>query len=100
MDKVVLIAGASSGIGEGIARELAAAGAKVMLGARRLDRLERLAVELVSKGGTVRTRRLDVTNRAEMEAFAAAARAEWGRVDAMVNNAGVMPLSPMAAMKV
>ncbi len=100
MDKVVLVTGASSGIGEGIARELAAAGAKVMLGARRADRLERLTNELAARGGTVRARRLDVTSRADMAAFAAAARAEWGRVDVMVNNAGVMPLSPMAAMKV
>ena len=96
MDKVVLITGASSGIGAGIARELAKAGAKLMLGARRLDRLEALAAE----GGSVRTRRLDVTDRADVAAFAAAARAEWGRVDVLINNAGVMPLSPMAAMKV
>ena len=100
MDKVVLITGASSGIGEGIARELAAAGAKVMLGARRVDRLEELTGELAARGGTVRCRRLDVTDRADVDAFAAAARAEWGRVDVIVNNAGVMPLSLMASMKV
>ena len=100
MDKVVLITGASSGIGAGIARELAAAGAKVMLGARRADRLERLTNELAAQSGTVRARRLDVTDRADVDAFAAAARAEWGRVDVIVNNAGVMPLSPMASMKV
>ena len=100
MDKVVLITGASSGIGEGIARELAAAGAKVMLGARRVDRLEELTRELAARGDTVRCRRLDVTDRADVDAFAAAARAEWGRVDVIVNNAGVMPLSLMASMKV
>ncbi len=100
MDKVVLITGASSGIGAGIARELAAAGAKVMLGARRAERLEALTEEIRAAGGIARARRLDVTRRAEMEAFAEAARAEWGRVDVVVNNAGVMPLSLMASMKV
>jgi NADP-dependent 3-hydroxy acid dehydrogenase YdfG len=100
MDKVVLITGASSGIGAGIARELAAAGAKVMLGARRAERLEALTGEIRAAGGIAQARRLDVTSRAEMEAFADAARAEWGRVDVVVNNAGVMPLSLMASMKV
>lgn len=97
MDKVVLITGASSGIGESIARELAAKGAKIMIGARRTDRLAALAAEL---GDNTRFRSLDVTDAQDVAAFAAAARAEWGRVDAIVNNAGVMPLSPMAALKV
>jgi NADP-dependent 3-hydroxy acid dehydrogenase YdfG len=99
-DKVILVTGASSGIGEAIARELAAAGSRVMLGARRVDRLERLAEEIGSAGGTVAARSVDVTDRADVAAFADAARAEWGQVDVIVNNAGVMPLSPMAAMKV
>ncbi|MGN6777943.1 SDR family oxidoreductase [Rhizobium sp.] len=100
IDKVVLITGASSGIGAGIARELASAGAKVMLGARRIDRLEALAAEIREMGGTVMTRRLDVTDRADVAAFAEAARAAWGSVDVIVNNAGIMPLSLMASMKV
>ncbi|MER9627686.1 SDR family oxidoreductase [Mesorhizobium sp. M0296] len=100
MNRVVLITGASSGIGAGIARELGAAGAKLMLGARRTDRLEALAAEIEAAGGTVRVRALDVTRRADVAAFADAARAEWGQVDVIVNNAGVMPLSAMAAMKV
>lgn len=100
MNKVVLVTGASSGIGEGIARELAAAGAKVMLGARRTDRLGVLADELTAAGGDVRARALDVTDRASVETFAEAARHAWGRVDVIVNNAGVMPLSPMASLKV
>lgn len=97
MDKVILITGASSGIGEGIARELAATGAKLMIGARRTDRLAALAAEL---GDGVRFRELDVTRADDVAAFAEAARAEWGRVDAIVNNAGVMPLSRMASVKV
>jgi NADP-dependent 3-hydroxy acid dehydrogenase YdfG len=100
MEKVVLITGASSGIGAGIARELAKAGATVVLGARRTERLEELADEIRQNGGKVMTRRLDVTNRADVAAFADAARAEFGRVDVIVNNAGIMPLSPMASMKV
>ncbi len=100
MDKDVLITGASSGNGAGNAREHAAPGAKVMLGARRSERLEALTEEIRAAGGIARARRLDVTRRAEMEAFAEAARAEWGRVDVVVNNAGVMPLSLMASMKV
>lgn len=98
--KVVLITGASSGIGAGIARELAAAGMIVVLGARRTDRLDALAEELRAAGGTVLTRRLDVTDRADVAAFADAARAAYGRVDVIVNNAGIMPLSLMASMKV
>jgi NADP-dependent 3-hydroxy acid dehydrogenase YdfG len=100
MDKVVLVTGASSGIGAGIARELAAAGARLMLGARRTERLEALAAEIAAGGGVVETRRLDVTDRADVAAFAQAARSAWGRIDVIVNNAGVMPLSPMASMKV
>ncbi|WBV45496.1 SDR family oxidoreductase [Pseudoroseomonas cervicalis] len=100
MDKVVLITGASSGIGAGIARELAAAGATLLLGARRTDRLEALATALRAAGGTVRVQRLDVTDRADVAAFADTALGEWGRIDVMVNNAGIMPLSPMASLKV
>ncbi|MEM9187555.1 MAG: SDR family oxidoreductase [Myxococcota bacterium] len=97
MDKVVLVTGASSGIGEGIARELARTRAKVMLGARREDRLGRLASEL---GNNVTWRRLDVTQRESVDAFVEAARQNYGRVDAIVNNAGVMPLSLMSSIKV
>jgi len=100
VDKVVLITGASSGIGAGIARELGAAGAKVMLGARRVERLDALAAEIRAKGGEAMTRRLDVTDRVDVAAFAEAARQAWGRIDVIVNNAGVMPLSLMASLKV
>ncbi|MCB8838917.1 SDR family oxidoreductase [Aurantimonas sp. VKM B-3413] len=99
MDKVILITGASSGIGAGIARELAGAGAKVLLGARRIDRLDALAAELRAEGGTVETAALDVTDRVDMQAFAKRALDLWGRIDVLINNAGIMPLSPMSAGK-
>ncbi|PKP81656.1 MAG: oxidoreductase [Alphaproteobacteria bacterium HGW-Alphaproteobacteria-18] len=99
MDKVILITGASSGIGEGIARELGNAGAKVLLGARRLDRIEAVAGEIRDAGGIAEARVLDVTDRRSMAAFAGAALETWGRIDVLVNNAGVMPLSPLAAGK-
>ena len=98
--KVVAITGASSGIGEATARVLAGLGARVVIGARRTGRLERLAGEIAAAGGSVRAQALDVTRRAEMEAFVAVATAEFGRLDVMVNNAGVMPLSPLDALKV
>lgn len=97
MDKVVLITGASSGIGAGIARELGKAGAKLMLGARRTERLEELAKEIREAGnGQVAVSRLDVTNRADVADFADKARETFGPVDVIINNAGVMPLSLMA----
>lgn len=99
MDKVILITGASSGIGEGLARALAGAGAKVLLGARRTDRLEALADELRARDAVVETAALDVTDRADMQAFAQRALALWGRIDVLINNAGIMPLSPLEACK-
>lgn len=99
-DKVVLVTGASSGIGEATARELAAAGATVVLGARRLDRLETLKAEIEAAGGQAAVRRLDVTSREDVQAFVASAQEAFGRVDVIVNNAGVMPLSPLSALKV
>ncbi len=99
MDKVVLITGASSGIGAGIARALGGPGVKLLLGARRMDRLSALAADIDAAGGYAKTRRLDVTSREDMAAFAATALDLWGRIDVLVNNAGVMPLSPMSAGK-
>ncbi|WOZ75870.1 SDR family oxidoreductase [Kosakonia sacchari] len=99
MEKVILITGASSGIGEGMARELGNAGAKVLLGARRLERIEAIAAEIRSAGGIAEARELDVTRRQSMASFVQAALDKWGRVDVLINNAGIMPLSPLAAGK-
>jgi len=99
-NKVILITGASSGIGAGIARELAASGATLLLGARRVDRLETLAAELKQQGAEVAVAALDVTSRASVQQFAEVALEKWGRIDVMINNAGVMPLSPLASLKV
>ncbi|HIE5650577.1 MULTISPECIES: SDR family oxidoreductase [Stenotrophomonas] len=98
--RTILITGASSGIGAGIARSLAQPGARLVLGARRLERLQALADELRQHGADVRVHALDVTQRAQVEAFAASALEEFGALDVIVNNAGVMPLSPMASLKV
>ncbi len=98
--KVVLITGASSGIGEATARLLADRRARVVMGARRLDRLDKIASELTSSGKTALARKLDVTNLDDMKTFVEFARAKFGRVDVVVNNAGVMPLSPIEALKI
>lgn len=100
MDKVVLITGASSGIGWATAKLLAAAGHRVVLGARRIERLEKLAAEIRADGGEVDFRALDVTDAADVQSFVESAREKYGRVDVIVNNAGVMPLSKLEALKV
>ena len=99
-NKVVLITGASSGIGAAAAKLIAARGAHVVLGARRTDRLAQLVDEVVSAGGSASACALDVTDLTSMQAFAEFALARHGRIDVLVNNAGVMPLSPLAALKV
>lgn len=97
--KIVLITGASSGIGEATARLLAKNGATVLLGARRTERLDRIVADIVAAGGIAEARALDVTRREDVQAFAAHAIARFGRIDVIVNNAGVMPLSPLASLK-
>ncbi|GAA3417368.1 SDR family oxidoreductase [Streptosporangium vulgare] len=98
--KIIAVTGASSGIGEATALRLAADGHHLLLGARRTDRLEQLTAKIISDGGSASFRRLDVTEAADVRTFVAAARERYGRLDVMVNNAGVMPLSPLAELKV
>jgi NADP-dependent 3-hydroxy acid dehydrogenase YdfG len=96
MGKVVAITGASSGIGEAAARRLAADGARLVIGARRTDRLSRIAEEIESEGGTCLAAELDVTSRGSMDAFVQQALAAHGRIDVLVANAGVMLAAPLA----
>ena len=98
--KVVLITGASSGIGEATARLLAAQGHRVYVGARRTDRLETLVQEIRAKGGSAAFRALDVPSADDMRTFVQGAEEAYGQVDVIVNNAGVMPLSPLSSLKV
>ena len=94
--KVIIVTGASSGIGEATARLLAAEGAHVILGARRLDRLATLAGEITVERGSARFRELDVTQADAMQAIVDYALDEFGRLDVIVNNAGVMLPSPVS----
>ncbi len=99
-DKVVIVTGASSGIGEATARMLARNGAKVILGARRIDRLEAIAKQIHAEGGIAEYQALDVTQRSQLEEIAQFSKDKFGRVDVMINNAGVMPLSTLDQLKV
>jgi NADP-dependent 3-hydroxy acid dehydrogenase YdfG len=98
--KVILVTGASSGIGEATARLLAGNGHHVVIGARRTGRLEVLATELRAAGGSVEFRSLDVTDLTNVQDFTDYALEKYGRIDVIVNNAGVMPLSPLDALKI
>jgi NADP-dependent 3-hydroxy acid dehydrogenase YdfG len=99
-NKVVIITGASSGIGEATARLLAKNGAKVILGSRRTDRLEVIAKQIHAEGGIAEYQALDVTQRTQLEAVMQFAKDKFDRVDVMINNAGVMPLSTLDQLKV
>lgn len=98
--KVVVITGASSGLGEATAKMLAEKGAKLVLGARREKRLQQLVDDIKNSGGEAIYKTVDVTNRGEVEALADAALDKFGRIDVLVNNAGLMPLAPMDELKV
>lgn len=98
--KVVLITGASSSIGYHTALHLAAQGHKLLVGARRTDRLDELVAEIRAGDGTADAHELDVTDLGSMQAFVDEAQTRYGRIDALVANAGVMPLSRLDALKV
>ncbi|GAA0761028.1 SDR family oxidoreductase [Ideonella azotifigens] len=98
--QVVVITGASSGLGEATARLLATRGARLVLAARRVDRLQALAAELRDAGAEVVVQATDVTHRADLDALAAAALKAFGRIDVLVNNAGVMLLAGLDKLKV
>jgi NADP-dependent 3-hydroxy acid dehydrogenase YdfG len=98
--KVVIITGASSGIGEATALLLASRGAKVVLGARRSDRLEALAARIANVGGEVAYARTDVRRRDDLSHLVRLACERYGKLDVLINNAGVMPISPLDDLRV
>ena len=98
--KVVVITGASSGLGEATARHLSAQGATVVLGARRADRIQSLADELTSSGGKALAIPTDVTHYDQVKRLVDAAVQTFGRIDVMINNAGLMPHSPLERLKI
>lgn len=98
--KIVVITGASSGLGEAAARHLSMLGATVVLGARRIDRIEALTKELTDKGGKALALPTDVTKREDVKRLVDAAVNTYARVDVIINNAGLMPHSPLERLKV
>lgn len=98
--KVVVITGASSGLGEATARHLCAQGASVVLGARRVERIQALADELNRSGGKALARTTDVTNYEQVKALVDTSVQMYGRIDVMLNNAGLMPHSPLERLKI
>jgi NADP-dependent 3-hydroxy acid dehydrogenase YdfG len=98
--KVVVITGASSGLGEATARLLSSEGAIVVLGARRVDRLNSLADELTAKGGQALALATDVTDHEQVKRLVDTAVQKYGRIDVMINNAGLMPHSPLERLKI
>ncbi|WP_367048566.1 SDR family oxidoreductase [Streptomyces sp. Je 1-332] len=98
--KVVAITGAGSGIGEASALLLASRGAKLVLGARRSDRLEALAARIEAKGGTAVWKTTDVRHRGDLADLVGCARERFGALDVLVNNAGVGPISPFDELRV
>ncbi|WP_176087101.1 SDR family oxidoreductase, partial [Burkholderia vietnamiensis] len=98
--KVVVITGASSGLGLAAARHLAARGAHVVLGARRIERLQQLVEELSGQGARALAFAADVTVREQVERLVDGAVQGFGRIDVMINNAGLMSLAPLERLKV
>lgn len=98
--KVIVITGASSGVGESTARLLARSGAKVVLGARRKERIDAIVKDIAAAGGSALGFKTDVTRRGDVEALVRGALENHDRIDAIVNNSGIMPIAPLAALKV
>ncbi len=98
--KVVVITGASSGLGEATARLLSTRGASVVLGARRVNRIKSLADELTASGGKALAITTDVTHYDQVQRLVDAAVQKYGRIDVMINNAGLMPSSPLERLKI
>ena len=98
--KVVVITGASSGLGEATARHLAQQGASLVLGARRLDRLQAIAADIRAAGAKVEVVATDVARQADVQALIDTAVQAFGRVDVLVNNAGYMAIAPLADTRV
>lgn len=98
--KVVVITGASSGMGEAAAKHLSTLGATVVLGARRSDRIEKLAKEIRDNGGKALAVAMDVTKRDQVKKLVTKAVEQFGRIDVILNNAGIMPLSPLDRLNV
>jgi len=98
-NKVVIITGASSGIGYATALKLSKAGAKIAIGARRVEKLKELAKQITDNGGEAFYQKLDVTKKEECENFAKAVLQKWNSIDILVNNAGLMPLSFFKSLK-
>ena len=94
--KVVVITGASSGLGEATARHLAALGARVVLAARRKDKLDALVTELTNAGGQAIAYQTDVTSQEEVKALIQGTVDTYGRIDVLVNNAGLMAIAPLS----
>lgn len=99
-NKVVVITGASSGLGEAAAKHLAELGATVVLGARRFNKIEKLAKDIQEVGGKSLAVSVDVTNLEQVKKMVDTAVQQFGRVDVIINNAGIMPLSPMDRINV
>lgn len=100
-NKVAIVTGASSGIGYATSLALSKAGVRVAVGARRIDRLQELEKQIIkNNGGEIFIQKLDVTTKSDCDSFADAVVRKWGKVDILINNAGLMPLSYFANRKV
>lgn len=99
INKVIVITGASSGLGEETAKHLAKKGAMVVLGARREDRLEKIVSEITSEGGKAVYKATDVTVKSQVQALIDLALSTYNRIDVLINNAGIMPIAPISEVR-